>query len=441
MIREEELLARLEVLQSPSTAPVSEVPAAVELNELAQPPAPAAVEVKPQAALARTVASVSVVQSAAQLAAMRKEWTELLEASDAGAFNGWEWLYPWCRRIGTDRELYVLTARDAGGALLGLMPLAIEKVRVGPVSLRRLAFIGETHVGSDYLDVVARRGLERSVAAAFAGKLREDEGRAFDVIDLLDFASSSVTVEVLTELFKKEGYGFHLKERYLCPFEKLDAAEPFDAFLKRTGRRDNFLRRKKWLEKQPGYEFEKVTDPAKLARPLADFFKLHSLRWSADGGSQGIKGPSVEAFHRDATSLLAEGGKLRMYTLRLAGAPLASVYGIIHGKKFLYFQSGYDPAWRNKSVGLVLIGETFREAMAEGCTEYDFLRGTESYKADWTTQRRQTLAVRIYRSGGKGALLEKQERTAKWLRDTVKKLMPTNLVEKIRRLRRKRAAI
>ncbi len=380
-----------------------------------------------------------VVSDPAAFAALRGEWAALMAQSDAGAFNAWEWLYPWFRRIGADRELRLLLVRDAEGKLAGLMPLGIEKVRVGPAKLRRLSFLGETHVGSDYLDVVARRGLERQVACAFGRRILEDQA-AWDVLDLVDFSASSVTIEVLAELFRGAGYDFQLRERYLCPFEPL-SAEPFDAFLKRTGRRDNFLRRKKWLEKQPGYQFEKVTDPAKLSRPLADFFRLHALRWEGDGGSQGIKGPSVEAFHRDATALLAEAGKLRMYTLRLGDKALASVYGIVHGGKFLYFQSGYDPEWRNKSVGLVLVGETFREALEEGVTEYDFLRGTEGYKADWTSQRRQTLAVRVFKTGSRGSWLDKREKAAKSFRDFVKKVLPTNAVEKLRRLRRKRAQI
>ena len=61
---------------------------------------------------------------------------------------------------------------------------------------------------------------------------------------------------------------------------------------------------------------------------------------------------------------------------------MASVYGVVHKRKFLYYQSGYDPAWRSKSVGLVLLAHTVRDAFAEGLAEFDFLRGDEPYKYD-----------------------------------------------------------
>lgn len=381
---------------------------------------------------------VGAVGNPSTLAGMRKEWDALLDASDAGPFNAWEWLYPWCRRIATDRRPLVLTAKDRTGALVGLLPLSVEYRSVAGIPVRRLSFLGETHVGSDYLDVVARRGREKEVAQTFARMLYalRDE---WDVLDLTDLREGSPTVDVLREVFP--GGDVRVAERYVCPYDTLDPKEPFDAFLKRTGRRDNFLRRRKWLEKQEGYRIERTEAPGELAGPLTDFFRLHSARWAADGGSQGIKGSGVEAFHRDATQFLAERGRLRMYTMKVGGRAVASVYGIMHRNTFVYFQSGYDPEWRNRSVGLVLVGETFRDAMASGCTEYDFLRGTETYKSDWVTKQRHTVSVRVHGGTWAGRWFTQSEELARNVRNGAKAVMPDTLVEKVRRFRRRQAAV
>jgi CelD/BcsL family acetyltransferase involved in cellulose biosynthesis len=381
---------------------------------------------------------VDVVADLAALARMRPEWDELLDASNAGPFNAWEWLYPWCRRIAPDRRPLVFTARDRQGTLVGLMPLGFELRRVLGRLVGRLAFLGETHVGSDYLDVVARRGHEEAVTRAFASALRETHG-SWDVLDLTDLREDSLTVRVLRETFPD--LEVRVTDRYLCPYESFTPGEPFDAFLKRTGRRDNYLRRRKWLEKQEGYRIERTEVPGALASPMTDFFRLHAQRWAADGGSQGIKGKGVESFHRDATQLLAERGRLRMYTMKVNGQAVASVYGILHRDTFIYFQSGYDPAWRGKSVGLVLVGETFKDAIEAGLTEYDFLRGTESYKSDWTTKQRRTVAVRIHASTGAGSWFTRHEEAARGAREVLKRVLPQNAVERLRRLRRRRAAI
>ncbi len=383
---------------------------------------------------------VGSVRDLARLAGLRGEWNALLESSNAGLFNSWEWLYPWCRRIAPDRRPFVLEARERSGALIGLLPLGFEDVRVGGRRVRRLAFLGETHVGSDYLDVVARRGREEEVARAFGRALWELRDQ-WDVLDLMDFREDSGTLRVLKEAFADVGAEPQVTERYLCPHEPLVAGESFDDFLRRTSRRDNFLRRRKWLEKQEGYRIEKTEAPGALAGPLTDFFRLHAARWSEDGGSQGIKGKGVEAFHRDATQLLAEQGRLRMYTMKVGGVAVASVYAMLYRGTFLYFQSGYDPAWRNRSVGMVLVGETFRDAIESGLREYDFLRGTESYKSDWTTQQRRTVALRVLSPRGSGRWYVRHEEGMRRLRNGVKRMLPENMVERVRRFRRKLSAV
>src|SRR5919197_43786 len=89
---------------------------------------------------------------------MRPEWGALLEESDAAIFNGWDWLYPWYRRIDPGIEPWVLAARDPAGRLRGVLPLARRERRLGPARVRRLCFLGHELVGSHYLDLVAARG-------------------------------------------------------------------------------------------------------------------------------------------------------------------------------------------------------------------------------------------------------------------------------------------
>jgi CelD/BcsL family acetyltransferase involved in cellulose biosynthesis len=169
---------------------------------------------------------------------------------------------------------------------------------------------------------------------------------------------------------------------------------------------------------------------------MAELLRLHAARWAADGGSQGIRGPATEAFHRDATEWLAERGKVRLYTMWIGERAVASVYALIHRGELIYFQSGYDPEWRNRSVGLVLVGETFRDALEGGLRGYDFLRGTETYKSDWTSRVRRTVAVRIHRPRGAGARFCLQQEGGRTARTIVKGMLPDRWVERIRRARR-----
>ncbi|MGA9522814.1 MAG: GNAT family N-acetyltransferase, partial [Myxococcaceae bacterium] len=361
------------------------------------------------------------VRDTSSFAALREEWDGLLESSGAGVFNSWAWLYPWSRRLAPSTQLRILTARDCDGRLVGVLPLHLETVRVLGRKVRRLSFLGERRVGSDYLDVIAARGCEVPVARAMATALRDGSG-GWDVMDLLDLHEGSTTPSLFREVFRD--FNVRTRVRMTCPWERFEPGETFEAFLRRTRRRDNFLRRKKWLEKQPGYRLEVSTRPEALARPLAEFFRLHALRWDLEGGSSGITGPEVEAFHRDATWALAESGKLRLYTMWIGEKAVASVYGIVHGDTFSYYQAGYDPEWRDKSVGLVLVGATFEDAMGGGLREYDFLRGTETYKSDWVSKTRSTIGVRVFASTGAGAWLDAVEQGARDVKGVLERVLP-----------------
>src|SRR6266850_4452724 len=102
---------------------------------------------------------VQIVESPAEFERLRDEWDDLLAASSAdGVFLTHEWLHSWWKHLGGGRGPRVVTVRD-GGRLIAIAP-----VRLAPPSLRillpfrRLEFLGTGSAGSDYLDLIVRRG-------------------------------------------------------------------------------------------------------------------------------------------------------------------------------------------------------------------------------------------------------------------------------------------
>ena len=124
-----------------------------------------------------------------------------------------------------------------------------------------------------------------------------------------------------------------------------------------------------------------------------------------------------------------------MYTLYAARRPVASVYGVVHGKKFNYYQSGYDPNWASRSVGLVLLARTVQDAFGEGLSEFDFLRGNEGYKGEWARGERWTVQLRLWR-GARGRAARAALSASLFARETVKAALPRRVVEVARKARR-----
>src|SRR5919198_1356747 len=103
-----------------------------------------------------------------QFAALREEWRELLGDSQAdGLFLTWQWLFTWWKHLRGERRLALIIVRE-GRDLIGLAPLALRPARLAGLSGPTLEFLGSGMVGSDYLDVILRRGREREALEALA---------------------------------------------------------------------------------------------------------------------------------------------------------------------------------------------------------------------------------------------------------------------------------
>ena len=106
------------------------------------------------------------------------------------------------------------------------------------------------------------------------------------------------------------------------------------------------------------------------------------------------------------------------------------------GKTFYYYNAGYDLDWANKSVGLVLIGLSIRAAIARGNTLYDFLRGEETYKFDWSNSQEKLITVKLNRPNLLVSVNQTFEDLWIFVRDSAKSLLPAETALKLQNFRR-----
>jgi CelD/BcsL family acetyltransferase involved in cellulose biosynthesis len=372
---------------------------------------------------------VEITAYRGDLDALAAVWEELADPQHPGAaFRSWAWISAWWKCFSADREPFVLVARE-GETVVGLLPLCSERA---PLGGRRLVFMGEGIVGSDYLGIVCPAADEERLARAFADHLARE---SYDDITLDGILRGDPLLPALEGVLPASRAEVEL--RYRCPHIAL--VGDFESYLKTLpdGTGAQFKRRRRWLEKQPGYEIECLTDPAALVVGLDALFELHHKRWAAEGGSDAIDGPDVEAFHRLAGRALAERGWARLWIMQVDGAPRAASYGFRHGDRLAFYQAGYDPEWRQRSVGTVLLGEIVRQMYDESVAEYDFLRGTEPYKLKWANGWRETVRLRA-RDASLRAMIHDAGRTAYWrLRAAGKRALPESALDWARRARKK----
>jgi CelD/BcsL family acetyltransferase involved in cellulose biosynthesis len=358
------------------------------------------------------IATVERIDGPAELDALRPAWDELLAASSsAEIFLTWEWLATWWRCLGEGRRLAVLVVRR-GDRPIALAPLVEARSLPPRFARSRLRFLGSGVVGSDYLDFVVRPG-EGAAFPALADAL--DAARP--MLDLVQVRADGSAVAELAGELERRGWLKLERATHCCPFLELEG-RTWEGLVAGLGpsHRANLRRRLRQVEGAPGFSFRRATTTAEVDEAFEALIALHALRWGDRGGSDAFTDAAVVDFHRRFCRLAHERGWLRLYLLRLAGRPAAALYGFHYRGRFLYYQSGFDPAFAARSVGLVCLALSVREAIADGAREFDLLHGVERYKFLWARRARTLSRFELFPPtpvAGLAHLLQRSLRFAK----------------------------
>lgn len=106
--------------------------------------------------------------------------------------------------------------------------------------------------------------------------------------------------------------------------------------------------------------------------------------------------PERRAFHLAAATCLAAAGMAWVDRLSTTDEELALEYVLLHGDRAYGYQSAFRPGVGH-SPGRTAMCQSILATADEGRIEYDFLRGDEDYKADYSTGSRPDVRLRALR--------------------------------------------
>lgn len=329
--------------------------------------------------------SAEIIEDFDALAALAPDWWALWRRCPAALpFQSPAWLIPWWRHF-SPGALFTLAARKAG-RLVGLAPFYIED---GPLG-RRLLPVGISL--SDHLDILAdpecdQEAMEALVSAAVS------RGDAWDIWELEELLPDALALR----LPLPDGYDEQILRQSSCPVLVIaDGEAGIAAILPPKKRRNINLARNRCARRGEGSIIRARGDSAREG--LEHLFRLHSARWGLRGETGVLASDQVRSFQREAVPGLEQAGMLRIHVLAIGGRVVAAYYVLSHrGKAFLYL-TGFDPDFDFESPGVILSAHVIDEAVAEGCSEVDFLRGQEPYKYGWGAVDRWNLKRSIRRA-------------------------------------------
>jgi CelD/BcsL family acetyltransferase involved in cellulose biosynthesis len=228
---------------------------------------------------------------------------------------------------------------------------------------------------TDEQDIVARPADETEVAAAVARWIASQQPPR---IRLEYVPEERPTLDAFAESLTDAGYRVARARQVVSPV--LDLPDSYEAYVRSLGKKERHeLRRKVRRLETAGRAAFRFASDAERAMVIDRFFALHRL---SRGEKAGFMTPGVERFFRDVADALAPLDRLRLGVLSFDGADAAVLFGFALGRTIALYNAAYDPGLASLSVGIVSHAWAIRDAITNGYTRYDLLRGGEPYKYD-----------------------------------------------------------
>ncbi len=328
-----------------------------------------------------------------QFLALEPEWNDLLKDSPANnIFLTWEWVSTWWQWFGEEYHLWIVTVRqEEDGRLLGIAPLIWRRyLQLRHLPLRELLFIGSNKTAPDHLDFIVHKssqGLVDDALTQFVWAHRKQW-------DFIHFDSMKSTSLALANMCHWGSPRWQKIDDLVCPVIKLpDSGDAFDLRLGKTFRRNLRRRIRQLTEKKLLYT--KVLDKNELDDAFADLRCLHQAVRQDKGDAGAFIDSRMESFQQQVATRFLQKNYLRFYTLQVDDQIIVADYNFFYNNVFYSYMTGYDQAWSRYSPGGQMTSYAIHQAIEEGATKFDFLRGDEAYKFKWNAQGHETKMIQI----------------------------------------------
>ncbi|MCL4338074.1 GNAT family N-acetyltransferase [Patescibacteria group bacterium] len=288
-------------------------------------------------------------------------WKELfVDSETASFFQSWDWLNLWLKHFGGDAEVIGVWE---GSSLIGIGPFLKKEEDISLIGIDPV--LGEERV-SDFGDIIAKKGREREVWKIVVGYIK-DNGWKLN----LDFIrSNSPSYNILIEL------GGQSEEVDVSPFISLPVS--WDEYLGMLDRHDRHELRRKLRKLDNEAEF---INPYKISdKDIVEFLRLMSL---SNEQKRDFLSEKMKDFFSDIFSIFGGNKSAGLYFLKIKNINVSGILAFYFRDEILLYNSGFDPEYAKKSVGMVLKSHLIKQSIEEGKKKFDFLRGNERYKYDF----------------------------------------------------------
>ena len=352
---------------------------------------------------------ITEINGTDQFYGLKYKWNEVLERSkDKNPYLTWEYLLTYWRHFGKEKKLRILYIENEN-KIIAIAPLRQSRYKfahlLGYDVIEPLAY---RH--SDYTGLILSEK-EAECLKLFLNRLVEHDD--WDFIYLYDIPGTSIIPHLLPRISEPIPK-FELEEGVICPY--ITIPDSMDILMRGLSAkfRKNLRRSIKNLQKDYGkVELKRYDEFSSVEEAMNLFFELHQKRWKSKGKLGVYSSQKIRDFSLDVSKVFANNEWLALYFLTVNEEPIASQYCLEYKQKMHYGLGGFDPDYSKYSVGNLITAKVIEKCIERKIKEYDFLKGDEPYKFDWTRTYRRNLNVRIVNRKVTSNLFHRTIRTVK----------------------------
>ena len=325
------------------------------------------------------------------------EYAELYGRAQATAFQHPVWLTDLysvlAPRRGADK-LVVTVRRDASGTVPGsredgglVLVLPLVRRRSGPLRVLEYADLGVNDYAAAVLDPKAADALLAD------GRVPAQIRAALGRFDLLRIERVPDSPDVLRSLIAGATVARHAYDTHL-----IDLPETVDAW--HEGLDPKYVRhlerKYKRLRPKGTRQLRSVTEPGEIDALLQRMQGFRAARFADRRGTDLVQDPDCFAFYSAVAHHSVLRGPARLDVLEVGGEPAAVALNLVEPGRELFVLVGYDvEKLRNYSLGLLIVDELVKSAIARGAAHFDLTVGDEDYKSDFGARPRPLFEVLV----------------------------------------------
>lgn len=328
---------------------------------------------------------------------LKEKWNCLLKHSGRGnPFLTWEWMYYWWESYKTERapkELCIIVA-EIESEIHALLPGFIKTERLGAFQLRVFHFMGTEFETTNYLEIICRRSADTEIIFRLIDFLILQKPD-LDVLSISHILGKHPQLEAVKGIADRLRLEICLDHYHPCLHIPINGT--WDNYLQTLSKntRYNWRRYLRGLQNQFKAEFEMVNEPMEIDHAIDDLFNLHLRRFQTKKSDTFFKTDVQKDFHKKIAHGFFEQGILHIFQLKVEQKTIAIYYCFQYSDQMHFFQSGMDPCWDKYSPGFVLLGMIIQHTFEKGLKEFDFGRGTDSYKLKWNPVSKEMMVLRL----------------------------------------------